>query len=82
MRYRDASALVPKPDSDSARAWLSEDAHVVAWAWTRTEIVGAIERRIREGLWPPRRYEALERLDAFAASTFSRSPSQAAPRCP
>ena len=73
MRYWDASALVPvvvaEPDSESARAWLSEDGHVVTWAWTRTEIVGAVERRVREGsLSRSQRSEALERLHAFAAS--------------
>ena len=72
MRYWDASALVPvlvaEPDSEPARGWLSEDDHVVTWAWTRTEIVGAIERRGREGSLSRRqRYEALERLHAFAA---------------
>ena len=53
MRYWDASALVPlviaEPASDQVRGWLAEDAHVVTGAWTRTEIVGAIERRTREG---------------------------------
>ena len=73
MRYWDASALVPvvvaEPDSEPARAWLSEDGHVVTWAWTRTEIVGAVERRVREGsLSRSQRHEALERLHAFAAS--------------
>ena len=73
MRYWDASALVPvvvaEPDSESVRAWLSEDDHIVTWVWTRTEITSAIERRAREGSLSRRqRYEALERLYAFAAS--------------
>ena len=73
MRYWDASALVPvivaEPDSESVRARLSEDGHVVTWVWTRTEITSAIERRAREGsLSRQQRYEALERLHAFAAS--------------
>ena len=79
MRYWDAFALVPacrrRTDSESARGWLSEDGHVVTWAWTRTEIVGAVERRVRGGALSRRqRHEALERLHAFAAITFSRSP--------
>ena len=73
MRYWDASALVPvivaEPDSESVRARLSEDGHIVTWVWTRTEITSAIERRAREGsLSRQQRYEALERLHAFAAS--------------
>ena len=73
MRYWDASALVPvivaEPDNEPVRAWLSEDDHIITWVWTRTEITGAIERRAREGsLSRQQRYEALERLHAFAAS--------------
>lgn len=53
MRYWDASALVPLivsgPASRLARSWLLEDDHIVTWAWTRTEITSAIERRTREG---------------------------------
>ena len=53
MRYWDASALVPlvvaEPQSGRVRGWLAEDDGIVTWAWTRTEIVGAIERRTREG---------------------------------
>ena len=73
MRYWDASALVPlvvaEPHSGVARTWLSEDDRIVTWAWTRIEIVGAIERRVREGsLSRPQRREALRRFDAFAES--------------
>lgn len=73
MRYWDASALVPlivaEPDSESVRTWLSEDDHIVTWVWTRTEIIGAIERRAREGsLSRLQRRAVLERFDAFAAS--------------
>ena len=73
MRYWDASALVPlvvaEPDSELARTWLSEDDHIVTWAWTRTEITSAIERRAREGsLSRQQRREALRRFDAFAGS--------------
>lgn len=73
MRYWDASALVPlivaEPDSESVRTWLSEDDHIVTWVWTRTEIIGAIERRAREGsLSRLQRRDVLKRFNAFAAS--------------
>ena len=73
MRYWDASALVPlivaEPDSESVRTWLSEDDHIVTWVWTRTEIIGAIERRAREGsLSRLQRRDVLERFNAFADS--------------
>ena len=73
MRYWDASALVPlvvaEPDSGVVRTWLSEDDQIVTWAWTRTEIVSAIERRVREGsLSRPQRREVLRRFEAFAGS--------------
>ena len=71
MRYWDASALVPlvvtERESNWARKRLAEDARIVTWAWTRTEIVSAIERRTREGsLSRLQRREVLGRLDAFA----------------
>ena len=73
MKYWDASALVPlvvaEPDSELVRKWLSEDDHIVTWAWTRIEITSAIERRAREGsLSRQQRREALRRFDAFAGS--------------
>ena len=73
MRYWDASALVPlvvtEPNSELVRTWLAEDDHIVTWAWSRTEITSAIERRAREGsLSRPQRREALRRFDAFAES--------------
>ena len=73
MRYWDASALVPlvvaEPHSGMVRTWLSEDDGIVTWAWTRTEIASAIERRARDGsLSRPQRREVLRRFDAFAGS--------------
>ena len=73
MRYWDASALVPllvaERDTELVRSWLSDDNRIVTWAWTRTEIVGAVERRTREGsLSRSQRREVLRRLDAFARS--------------
>ena len=72
MRYWDASALVPlivsEPRSRLARTWLLEDDHVVTWAWTRTEITSAIERRTREGtLTRAQRRAVLDRLRGLAA---------------
>ena len=71
MRYWDASALVPlvvaELESDRVRGWLAEDGHIVTWAWTRTEIVSAVERRTREGLLSrPQRREVLGRFDDLA----------------
>lgn len=71
MRYWDASAIVPlvvaEPDSELVRTWLSEDDRIATWAWTRTEITAAIERRTREGtLSRQQRREVIERFDAFA----------------
>ena len=73
MRYWDASALLPllvaEPDSELVREWLSEDDRIVTWVWTLTEIVGAIERRTREGSLSRReRRDVLGRLNAFARS--------------
>ncbi len=61
--------IVAEPDSESVRTWLSEDDHIVTWVWTRTEIIGAIERRAREGsLSRLQRRDVLERFNAFADS--------------
>jgi len=53
MRYWDASALVPlviaEPQSERVRGWLEEDSSIVTWGWTRVELVGAVERRYRQG---------------------------------
>ena len=73
MRFWDASALVPlvvaEPNTETVRAWLSEDDHLVTWAWTRTEITSAIERRTRDGvLSRAQRRETLGRFDQFADS--------------
>ena len=73
MRYWDVSALVPvlvaERDTELVRSWLSDDDRIVTRVWTRTEIVGAVERRTREGsLSRSQRREVLQRLDAFARS--------------
>lgn len=71
MRYWDASALVPliiaEAESGWARDRLAEDDRIVTWAWTRTEIVSAIERRTREGVLARlERRNVLRVIDAFA----------------
>ncbi|MDX1584870.1 MAG: type II toxin-antitoxin system VapC family toxin, partial [Thermoanaerobaculia bacterium] len=71
MRYWDASALVPlvvaEDSSKRVRALLRDDPAIVTWAWTRIEIVSAIERRAREGtLSREMRRECLSRFEAFA----------------
>ena len=73
MRYWDSSALIPlviaEPASEHARTWLSGGGRIVTWAWSRTEITSAIERRAREGaLSRAQRREALQRFDVFAES--------------
>ena len=53
MRYWDSSALIPlvveEPGSDLARSWLGQDSQIATWGLTRLELVGAVERRAREG---------------------------------
>lgn len=71
MRYWDSSALVPllvaEETSDKVRSWLAEDGDVVTWVWTRVELVGAIERRAREGaISATERRELLDRFDDLA----------------
>ena len=73
MRFWDASAVVPlvvaEPATETARTWLAEDSHIVTWAWTRTEVVSAVERRTREGLLSrPQRREVLDGLVMLAES--------------
>lgn len=52
MKYWDASALLPvlvtESTSVKVAAWLRADREIVTWAWTRVEVVSALERRIRE----------------------------------
>jgi predicted nucleic acid-binding protein len=64
VRYWDASALAPlallEASTDRVRSWLAEDPVIVTWAWTRVELVGAVERRVREG-----RLTRVQRRDAI-----------------
>ena len=61
--------VVAEPATETARTWLAEDSHIVTWAWTRTEVVSAVERRTREGLLSrPQRREVLDGLVMLAES--------------
>lgn len=69
--YWDSSALVPllveESSSRQAQEWLSQDNRIVTWAWSRTEVVSAIERRVREGSFSrSQRREAVDRLSYFS----------------
>lgn len=71
MMYWDASAIVPllirEANSDRVRSWLTEDASIVTWFWTRVELVGAVERRVREGILTRRhRRDLLARFNDLA----------------
>jgi predicted nucleic acid-binding protein len=71
VRYWDASALVPlviaEPATKRVRAWLEDDPVIVTWAWTRVELTGAVERRVRDGsLSREQRREALDRFAVLA----------------
>lgn len=53
MRFWDSSAIVPllleQPSSERVRAWLAEDAEMVAWWGTSVECASALARLRREG---------------------------------
>jgi predicted nucleic acid-binding protein len=73
LRYWDASALLPlviaEEGTDRARSWLREDPSIVTWAWTRVELVTAVERRVRQGeLSRDQRRAVLSRFDDLAGS--------------
>lgn len=54
MRFWDSSALVPlfskELPSAACHALLRSDPRIVVWMFTRTEIIGALCRHLREGL--------------------------------
>ncbi|HUP49306.1 MAG TPA: type II toxin-antitoxin system VapC family toxin, partial [Thermoanaerobaculia bacterium] len=73
MRYWDASAIIPlvvaEPSSAEVRGWLEEDPAIVTWAWTRVELINAVERRARQGeLTREHRRNCLDRFEALAAA--------------
>ncbi|MCY3778204.1 MAG: hypothetical protein OXH11_19680, partial [Candidatus Aminicenantes bacterium] len=64
--------MVPLIIAETKSGWahdrLAEDDRIITWAWTRTEIVSAIERRTREGaLTRLQRRNLLRQFDAFAS---------------
>ena len=72
MRYWDSSALVPllirEPSTPRARRWLADDPQIATWVWTRVEVIGAVERRLRQGLLSREtRRAVLDSLDDLAA---------------
>ena len=72
MRYWDSSALVPllirEPSTPRARRWLADDPQIATWVWTRVEVMGAVERRLRQGLLSREtRRAVLDSLDDLAA---------------
>jgi hypothetical protein len=70
VRYWDSSAIVPlvvqEPGTDLVRDWVASDDEIVTWAMTRVELVGAIQRRAREGrVNDPQRRSLLARLGSL-----------------
>lgn len=53
MKYWDASAVVPlvvaERHSALVRSWAARDPAIVTWAWTRVEVIAAVERRAADG---------------------------------
>ncbi len=66
MRFWDTSALVPlivqQTRSSEAVTWVAEDAGIVAWTLTQTEVLSAIRRLVREGGLTVRAATAAERV--------------------
>ncbi len=70
MRYWDASAIVPviveEKSTRRIRTFLEEDDEASTWVMSRLEVVGAVERRAREGAIDLRlRQELLHRVHQF-----------------
>lgn len=73
MKFWDSSALVSlvveEPRSDACRALERADRAMVVWMLTRTEIVSALQRRVREdGLDKKELPSAMRRLDRLAGA--------------
>ena len=59
--------VVEEASTALAERWLDDDRHVITWAWTRVEIVSAVERRVRHGLLSPeQRRSALDHVERLA----------------
>ncbi len=65
MRFWDSSAIVPllleQPPSRTCRDLIRSDGHVVVWCLTRTEVLSALCRSRREGVWKSADMPRLER---------------------
>jgi len=71
LRFWDASAVVPLVIEEATTrvvsGWLETDPEMLLWGLTRVEIVSAIERRAREGVFSiEARARALRRIDRIA----------------
>ena len=82
MKYWDASALVPifvdEPRTSVVRRLLQDDSRVITWLWSRTELVSAIERRVRDGSLPRvERRGFLDKISTFASGWEEVSDSSA-----
>jgi predicted nucleic acid-binding protein len=55
--------VVAEKRSSAVREWLAQDPAIVTWAWTRVELVSAVERRARQGALTRDQRRAC--LDAF-----------------
>lgn len=61
--------LVLETRSEEMRALYEEDSILITWAWTRVEIVSAIERRVRdESMSRDQRRKILDALGSLAES--------------
>lgn len=81
MRFWDSSALVPlvlaEPASGACAALLREGPQVVVWAFTRTEMISALQRKARMGELSRRGLAAARaRLDLLEASWAEVEPTR------
>lgn len=61
--------MVSEPRSERARTWVRQDPVVATWAWTKVEIVSALERHAREGaLTRSQRRQVLDRVEALSGA--------------
>lgn len=61
--------VVAEANTELAKTWVGQDPVVVTWAWTKVEIVGALERHAREGtLTRTERRRLLDRVEDLAGA--------------
>jgi len=73
VKFWDSSAILPlivqEAGTDTMRKLFQEDPQIVTWGWTRVELAGAVERRVREGrVTRVERRELMDRISRFAES--------------